>query len=412
MTKPTTRSLAMGGTLVVEKIPGVRSAGLCWLVPAGLATDPNDRLGRGAVLEEMLMRGAGGLDSRAQADAFDRLGAGRGAGAGTTHMRLSLTCLGSALGEALPLLGDMVLRPRLDADSLGPAKDLAIQAIESLADDPQERCVYAARERHYDPPFNRSGLGTPEGIGALTRDEIALSWADACAPSGWIVAAAGDVDADAIESALNKMGEGDAPTPPEIFSVGAAPRGYAHEDDDSNQVQIVVVHDGPLETHADSVLERVVVSVLAGGMSGRLFTEVREKRGLCYAVSASYRADKVFAGVSAYVGTTPERAQESLDVLLAELDRVREGVEPDEFQRAIVGMKSRLVFSGESTSARAGALCGDQRVRGAPRSLDERTAEIDAVTFERVNDYLARRDPGRLTIQTLGPSALTPPPGL
>ncbi len=409
MNEPTVRTLARGGTLVVEKIPGVRSAGLTWLVPAGIATDPKDRLGRAAVLEEMLMRGAGELDSRAQADAFDRLGAARGACAGTTHLRLSLTCLGSALGAALPLVGDMVLRPRLGADSLGPAKDLAVQSIESLADDPQERCVYAARERHYDPPFNRSGLGTREGIAALTRDEIADSWTAATAPGGWIVSAAGDVDADAIEHTLNAMGEQSGRVAPEVSSSGGAPRGYAHETDDSNQVQIVVVHDGPLETHEDAVLERVVVSVLAGGMSGRLFTEVREKRGLCYAVSASYRADKLFAGVSAYVGTTPERAQESLDVLLAELARVRDGIEPDEFERAITGMKSRLVFAGESTSARAGALAGDMRVRGRPRSLAERTAEIDGVTLDRVNGYLSRRDPGRLTIQTLGPSPLTPP---
>src|ERR1043165_6716293 len=120
-------------------------------------------------------------------------------------------------------------------------------------------------------------------------------------------------------------------------------------------------------------------------MSGRLFTEVREKRGLCYSVSASYRGDRDYGVVMGYVGTTPERAQESLNVLFAELERIQTPagkVEKDEFDRAKIGMKSRLVFSGESTGARAGALAGDWHRLGRARTLEEMAAEIDKVTLE------------------------------
>src|SRR6185503_155644 len=112
--------------------------------------------------------------------------------------------------------------------------------------------------------------------------------------------------------------------------------------------------------------------------------------------------------------STPERAQESLDVLHAELERINtpDGrITPDEFWRAVVGMKSRLVFSGESTSARAGSLAADYHRLGRARSLDEMAGEIDRVTLDQVNAYLAGRELGRLTVQTLGPAALRPPTG-
>ncbi|MEL6797289.1 MAG: insulinase family protein, partial [Planctomycetota bacterium] len=154
--------------------------------------------------------------------------------------------------------------------------------------------------------------------------------------------------------------------------------------------------------------------VLSGGMSGRLFTEVREKRGLCYAVSAGYRGDDRFGAFSAYVGTTPERAQESLDVLTAELRRIRtpEGaVTADEFERARTGMRANIVFHGESTAARASALVADYQKLGRARTLDEMTAAIDAVTLDSLNEHLAETPLGGATLQTLGPKELTPPTG-
>src|SRR5690606_12026542 len=130
------------------------------------------------------------------------------------------------------------------------------------------------------------------------------------------------------------------------------------------------------------------------------------------AVSASYTADREFGVLSAYVGTSPERAQQSLDVLLAELHRINtpEGrVTADELARAREGLLSRLVFSGESTGARASALAADLRRLGRPRTLEELADRIRAVTLDELNAYLARRQPGKLTIQTLGPAELTVP---
>jgi predicted Zn-dependent peptidase len=118
--------------------------------------------------------------------------------------------------------------------------------------------------------------------------------------------------------------------------------------------------------------------------------------------------------VFADVGTQPERAQESLDVLVAELHRISTpsgAVTPEEFHRAVAGMKSRLIFSGESTGGRASALAGDVHRLGRPRSLDEVAAVIDGISLERLNAYLSSRSLGRVTVQTVGPAPLAPPAG-
>lgn len=404
--------LGCGATLLVEAIAGVRSAAMCWLAPGGSAEDPADRLGRAAVWQEMLMRGAGGLDSRAQADAFDRLGCARSASVGGYTMKFSATLMGERLKESLPLLVDMVMRPRLDADSVDPSKDLAVQAIESLKDDPQERAMVALTARHHPSPLNRSGLGTEAGIDALTHGELRDGWFKTTGAARSIIAVAGAVDPAAVRGWFDAQLGAWQVGAPEPALGGPAPRGYAHETDPSNQVQIVIAHDGPREADPDAVLEKIVASVLSGGMSGRLFSEVREKRALCYSVSAGYRGERDFGTVTSYVGTTPERAQESLDVLFGELVRIgtpQGRVTEEEFARAVVGMKSRLVFSGESTGARAGAMAGDWHRLKRARTLEELADQVDRVTLGQVNDYLARRRLGRLTIQTLGPAPLTPP---
>lgn len=415
MTRIFQRTLDCGLPVIVERVPSVRSASFSWLLPGGAAYDPPEHQGISAMWSELLLRGAGGLNSRQHADAADRLGASRTANSGTFTMVLGSACLATRVLDVLPLFVDMVLAPRMDFDAIEPTRDLCMQALESLKDDPTERAMLAARKRHHPSPINRSGLGTEDGLRSIRRDHLLDRWRFLARPRSSIFAAAGAIDPEALCDRLSLLlgrWSGVAIEP----KAGRRPaRGYGHEHDDSAQVQIVVVHDAPPEPAKDSLLEKIAVSVLSGGMSGRLFSEVREKRGLCYSVSAGYRGDRDYGTVTAYVGTTPERADQSLEVLLQELRRIGtpEGrVTREEFERAIIGMKSSLIFGGESMSARAAGLAADQRKLGRPRSLEEIAKEIDAVTLDDLNQYLSRRSLGRLTVQTLGPKELKAPSDL
>lgn len=409
MSRITTSTLECGLTLVVETIPGVRSLGLSWFVPAGLARDPDDRLGLSAIWEEMLLRGAGGLDSRAHADALDSLGASRSVGAGTFGHTLSSAMLGSRFADVLPLLVDIVRRPRFEERDLAPARDLCLQGLASLADDPQERVMVDLRAHHAPSPINRSSYGTSEGLRGVTIDEVRDGWSARGVPNGSILALAGCVDATTARAQVERALEGWSGRSEDVAISSETDRGYHHRVEQTNQCHIALAWDAPKESDEGAWLERVAMSVLSGGMSGRLFTEVREKRGLCYSVHASFAADRDFGRSIAYSGTTPDRAGETLKVLRGELERITtaEGaVTPGEFARAIIGMKSKLVMSGESTGARASALARDLWKLGRARSLDELAAAVDAISLEQVNEYLAQRTMGETTTCTLGPERL------
>jgi predicted Zn-dependent peptidase len=148
------------------------------------------------------------------------------------------------------------------------------------------------------------------------------------------------------------------------------------------------------------------VNVLDGGMSARLFTEVREKHGLCYAISASYQTYKDRASVLCYAGTTSDRAQKTLELTLRELRRLKDGIEPDEVDRVRVGLKSSLIKQEESTTSRAGTLASDWYYLGRVRSFDEIQSAINALTPESIVAHLHRVPPGNFTIVTLGPESL------
>ena len=409
-------SLPSGLRLLIEPIPSVESVGISWLFSAGTATEPDDRAGIASMACEMLLRGGGDRDSRTFADDLDRIGATRAVNCSgrTTHIRSSV--LGDRLESVLPMLVDMVRQPRFDESTLQPAQELALQALESLNDDPRERALISASSRHFPAPFNRSIYGDEPGITATSAEDVRRFWSGCATPKESILAIAGKVDPDSALAHIEQL-LGDwtgSSTQPEIRS--DPQRGCDHIEDDSSQVQILMLADAPCERdERAALLTKIAVNVLSGGMSGRLFTEVREKRGLCYTVSASYQGDDRFGVLSAYVGTAPDRAQQSLDVLTNELQRIfspQGAVTEAEFHRAKIGMKSNVVFHSESSAGRAAGLSGDVRRLGRARSLDEILSNLESVTLDELNTYLASASLGGITLQTLGPAQLTPPESL
>ncbi len=404
-----THRLPNGLTLLTEPMPAAQSAALCLLVPAGVATQPGSHQGVAPLLADHIGRGAGGLTARQHSDALDTLGVQRETDAQTRWFSIHATLLGEHLPAALPLLLDMALRPNLADDTFGPCKDLALQSLDALADEPQQRAMIELRRRHLPDPLGRHPYGNRDALEQLTAADARAFWRDRFKPDGAVLAVAGRVDTDALLAQLDAL-TSDWRGKAELPAVQPDPhRVYAHQHDGSTQVHIAVGYDAVAEGDADATLQRAAVAVLSGGMSGRLFTEVREKRGLCYSVYASYLGQADRGDVYAYAGTTTPRAQETLDVLVGELQRLGEGIEPSEFDRAIVGMKSRLVMQGESTNARAASIANDFVTLGRPRTLAERAVDVDAVTLDGLNDFVQRRRPADLTIVTLGSEALTPP---
>ncbi|MHC4356193.1 MAG: M16 family metallopeptidase, partial [Planctomycetota bacterium] len=182
---------------------------------------------------------------------------------------------------------------------------------------------------------------------------------------------------------------------------------YTHIDNDGAQVHIGLMAGTVKPTDDDYYNARVAVSVLSGGMSARLFTEVREKRGLCYAIGARYHGLKEAAGMMCYAGTTPDKAQETFDCVVGEFNRLAEGVSEEEIARAKVGLKSSLILQSESSSSRASAIGSDHYILGRVRSLDEIKDGIEQTTVDSVLAFLRNNKFGDFTVVTIGPKRIT-----
>jgi predicted Zn-dependent peptidase len=381
-----------GIQLAVERMPGTRSVSTVCLLPVGCAGDPAGAAGEGEapVLAELLFRGADGMSSRAWSDAMDTLGAQRHAGAGTHQLTLSALCLGDRLPDVMRLLSLAIRRPNLDTESLDAARSLVLQSLRGLRDEPQHLASVMLREHAMPAPFNRSGYGTEEGLTSLTAEGLRASWHRRALPTGTFIGIAGDVDPAHARDLVEGLFEGwtgSAEDPP----VAAPARLGTHLVElDTQQTHLALGFPAPPDRDADAVAHRVAVRVLGGATSSRLFTEVREKRGLCYSVGASSALGRDRGLLQIYAGSTHERAHRTLECIQAELERFERGITADEFADAIVGAKSALVMSGESSGARASAIAGQLWRLGRPKDLGESAAEFDRLTHAEVNRHIER----------------------
>lgn len=397
------RILDNGMVVLAEPIANIGSAAFMFLVPSGAATLPDGCCGAGAVITDWLFRGAGARNSRELKDALDGLGIHRAGSVTSSHISLGAALEASNLCGALELYSDVILSPMLEAEQFDLSRQLALQGLMGLDDDPRQKVMLELYEKFYPDPLGRSPMGKSdelEKLGAAETAEIVKS--NFYLPDT-ILAIAGKYDFDRVCSQLEKQFSVTRPRTDRQIEPGERCGGYTHYKHDGAQVHIGLMTPTVTIASADYYNAMAAVSVLSGGMSGRLFTEVREKRGLCYAVGARYNALKEYAGISCYAGTTPEKAQETLDVIKGEFNRLFEGISADEMQRAKVGLKSTLIMQSESSSARAGGIASDYYLLGRVRPLDQIKSKIDATGVDSVLGFLEKNKFTDYTVVTIGP---------
>lgn len=402
-------TFANGLTLLAERMEHVRSAAFNVLVPAGCVYDPPKYLGIGSVLSDLITRGAGERDSRELTLALDNLGLDRDESVGSLHMRFWGATLARTLPAALEIYADILRRPHLPDKELAAVRELALQDIRSLEDEPRQKVLIELRRRYYPTPLGHDRRGTPEGIQSLTPKAIRSHYDRLFQPNGMILSVAGNIEWKRLRDQVEKLfADWEAHETPDL-KLHSPPPDKPHIKKETEQTQIAIAYPSVPIGHPDYYTAMGAVNVLSGGMSSRLFTEVREKRGLCYSVWASYETYKDRASIICYAGSLNERAQETLDVTLRELVRLQEGVEDNEVERVQAGLKSALIMQEESTSARARSLASDWYFLGRVRSFDEIAEAINALSSRRIVEHLRRHPAGPFTIVTLGPKPLRLP---
>jgi predicted Zn-dependent peptidase len=401
-----------GLTLVAEPMTWLESVAFTCLVPLGAAYDPPGRSGLSNLTCEMALRGCGQYDSRQFIEALEELGVESGESVSVSHSSYRAATLSENLIPALAVYADLLRDAQLPEDELEQGRHVAIQELRSVEDEPAHKILLELRRSHYPEPWDRPHQGDMAGLEAITIADVRRHFRQGYRPNGTIIAIAGRFDWESVRDAVGELFGDWAATATDEPLIGKLRTQQRHLHHDSNQTQIAVAFSSVPYNHPDYFQAWGAVGVLSDGSSSRLFTEVREKRGLCYAVSASPRSLKTVGSVFCYAGTTADRAQETLDVLLAELIRLGDGIQLGELDRLKARMKSSLIQAQETSVGRSGAIARDWYYLDRTRTLQEIGQLVDALTPECINAYLADNRPSDFTVVTLGPSPLEMPVGI
>lgn len=386
-----------------EEMPWLPSVGFQLLLPIGANGDPPGQEGSATVLADWLFRGAGERDSRELSNALDALGVRRGGGAGSEYLTLSGALLRESFAEAIALFRDIARRPSLHDSEFEPARKLALQELAAVDDEPTQVLLLRLNERFFASTHGRSPYGTREGLTAVTADSVRHDYRQRASRAGPVLALAGGIDWQSVKDSVEQLFADWQSRETQAAPVELRPPHRHHVRRDSAQTLIGIAYPAAAPGDSDWYPHALAAGVLSGSMGSRLFREVREKRGLAYHVAAVTRALKGFGYTVAFAGTTPERAGETLEVVLTELSKLSHGVAEDELERARTGLLSQLVMQGESTGSRAAALTRDSYLLGRPRSLAEVRQAVEQVSLSEVNRYLESRADPPFTVLTLGP---------
>lgn len=385
--------LECGVTVLVESNPSLRSTSLLWWIPTGSMHDQpvSSNAALSILCSGMLERGAGDLDSRAFNDSLDRLGVVRSVSIHPMSTQINATFRREATQPALSLFTDMVCRPSFSDDCFEPVRSLCLQSIEGLVDDPSALAANHLRRMALPAPYNRDSYGSAELIRSATMEHVRSAWELRGRPEGGIIALAGNVDIKEVVAHLEQLLADWRGAPPDPLDPVAPSGGDHHLQLSTSQSHIEMAFQAPTVNSDDELPFLVASRILGGGASSRLFESVRERQGLCYDVHSGYLRNRFGSLCTIGVGTTPERVQQTLDSIYAELDRLGDGgVTAEEFSRVRVGLKTRLMMHGESTSARAVAMAQDLHQRGLPRTMSDVARQIDELDFDQVNALIHR----------------------
>ena len=377
--------LDSGVRIITEAMPSVRSVSLGFWIGTGSRSESEEQAGLSHLLEHLLFKGSSKYSSLEIDQIFDGMGAELNAGTGKETTSVYARVIDQHVAEAFDVMADMVFRPAFN--EIDAERAVILEEIAMYEDDPQEKVFDVLGEAVFgDDPLGRAIIGRAPVIAQTPPEEIAAFHASRYAPGNVVIAAAGAIEHDHLVALarerlkqLDAQGEPSAaPTPPRT----AAAR-QRFERKDTEQYHVCLGGVGLSRHDERRFALRVLDTIFGGASSSRLFQEVREKRGLAYAVYSFTSGYQDTGQVGLYVGTRADNVVEALAVVGSELARLRDApVAPDELKRAKENLKGRVVLALESTGARMNRL-GSELLAGAPLlPLDEVVERIDAVSIE------------------------------
>jgi predicted Zn-dependent peptidase len=407
-----------GLRVVTERMPGVRSVSLGFWVLAGSRDEVHRISGSSHFLEHLLFKGTPSRTALQIAENFDAVGGDVNAFTAKEFTCYYARVLDHDLEMAVDHLADMVQHSVIRRDDLDAERQVILEEINMHEDSPEDVVHDLFTQTLWpDHPLGRPILGTVDTIKAATRASVNRFYRRHYVPGHLVVAAAGNLRHEDLVTMLHERMETgrelspERPSPRKLRTASRPPAASGRsltKRRKTEQAHICLGTNGLPRTDPDRFAFMIVTTALGGGMSSRLFQEIREKRGLAYSVYA-YHAQYTEAGLfSCYAGTTPARAHEVVGLLRQQVDDVGDGgLTADEFERAKGHVRGSIVLSLEDPAGRMSRLGKSEIAHGEILSVGESLKRIDRVTLEDAQRVAHRVLSQPMTLTVLGPFGKT-----
>ncbi len=404
MSTPRVSTLANGLRIVTDEMGGVETAALGIWVDVGTRNEPKEVNGVAHLLEHMAFKGTKRRSARAIAEEIENVGGHLNAYTSREHTAYYARVLKGDVPLAVDILGDILQHSVFDAEELERERTVILQEIGQANDTPDDIIFDLFQEQAYpDQGLGRPVLGQAEIIRTIPREKIADYMGAHYGASRMVLSAAGAVDHDAVvrlaQERFGSLADFPVGRPDPARYVG----GDLREVKDLEQVHLVLGFPSVGYADPDYYAVSMLSTLLGGGMSSRLFQEIREKRGLVYTIyafSAAYEDGGLF-GI--YAGTGEDEVTELMPVLCDELVTTSASLTSEEIERARAQLKASLLMGLESSSSRAEHYANHLLIYGRPHSTAEIVAKIDAVDTAQIARAASRIFGAAPTLTTLGP---------
>jgi predicted Zn-dependent peptidase len=399
--------LPSGLTVVTDAMPHLQTASLgVWVGSGGRDELPNEH-GISHLLEHMAFKGTKRRSARQIAEEIEMVGGDINAATSSETTAYTASVLKSDMPLALDVLSDILTNPTFDPEELKREQNVIVQEIGASEDNPDDIVFdYLQNTAFPNQPIGRAILGTRESVRSFQDRNLRAYLTRNYRAPDMVVAATGGVDHAAVVAEAERRFagfNGPAAPLPDAATFGG---GVKLEARDLEQVHIALALEGLSQKDPQYFSLQVFAIVLGGGMSSRLFQEVREKRGLCYTISAFHMPYSDTGMFGVYAGTDAADVKELMGVTIEEMASATAGITEAEVARAKAQIKVGLLMALESSGARARQLANQILIYGRPIPVEELVAKVDAVTVESARaagrDMIRR---GRSALSALGPAA-------
>jgi predicted Zn-dependent peptidase len=405
-----THILPNGLRIVTEPMPGLESAAIGLWIAAGGRHEQAEQNGIAHFLEHMAFKGTARRTALQIAEEIEDVGGYINAYTSREQTAYYARVLAGDVGLALDILADIVLNPTMPDPEIEVERNVILQEIGQALDTPDDIIFDWLQETAFpDQPFGRSILGPTERVAAFRRPDLARFVDEHYGPGGLILAAAGAVDHEAIVRAAEELFGHVAPRPRNRALPASFHGGERRVVKELEQAHIALAFEAPGVRDDEVYAAQIYAGAMGGGISSRLFQELRERRGLCYTIFAQTSAFEDTGVLTVYSGTGPDEIGPLTELTIDELRRAADGLRPAEIDRARAQMKAGMLMGLESPSARAERLARMLAAWGRVPDLAEIVARIDAVTPEAVRAFGSRlASEARPAVALYGPVRAAP----